>query len=40
MTGDVTTAAAEVVEAAGALAKQSVRLKDEVETFLRAVRAA
>jgi methyl-accepting chemotaxis protein len=40
MTGDVTTAAAEVVEAAGALTKQSVRLKDEVETFLRAVRAA
>ena len=40
MTGDVTTAAAEVVDAAGALTKQSVRLKDEVETFLRQVRAA
>ena len=40
MTGDVTTAAAAVVEAAGALTHQSVRLKDEVETFLRAVRAA
>ncbi|HEV2549177.1 MAG TPA: methyl-accepting chemotaxis protein [Stellaceae bacterium] len=40
MTGDVTTAAAEVVEAAGALTQQSLRLKAEVETFLRQVRAA
>jgi methyl-accepting chemotaxis protein len=40
MTGDVTTAAAEVVTAAGALTQQSLRLKEEVETFLRAVRAA
>jgi methyl-accepting chemotaxis protein len=40
MTGDVNAAASEVLDAAGALAQQSRRLKDEVETFLRQVRAA
>ena len=40
MTGDVNGAAAEVHTAAGALTQQSLRLKQEVETFLRQVRAA
>ena len=40
MTGDVNGAAGEVLTAAGALAQQSLRLKEEVETFLRQVRAA
>jgi methyl-accepting chemotaxis protein len=40
MTGDVNGAAGEVLAAAGALAQQSLRLKEEVETFLRQVRAA
>jgi methyl-accepting chemotaxis protein len=40
MTGQVNAAASEVLDAAGALAQQSLRLKEEVETFLRQVRAA
>ena len=40
MTGDVNGAASEVHAAAGALTQQSLRLKQEVETFLRQVRAA
>jgi methyl-accepting chemotaxis protein len=40
MTGDVNGAAGEVLSAAGALTQQSLRLKEEVETFLRQVRAA